>query len=36
MVKKNRILLKISGEALMGDSQFGLDIKTITYIAKTY
>ena len=33
MVKKNRILLKISGEALMGDSQFGLDIKTITYIA---
>ena len=33
MIKKNRILLKISGEALMGDSQFGLDIKTITYIA---
>ena len=33
MIEKNRILLKISGEALMGDSQFGLNIKTITYIA---
>ena len=33
MVEKNRILLKISGEALLGDSQFGLNIKTITYIA---
>ena len=29
----NRILLKISGEALMGDSDFGLDVKTINYIA---
>ena len=34
MIEKNRILLKVSGEALLGDSQFGLDIKTITYIAK--
>ena len=33
MIEKNRILLKISGEALIGDSQFGLNIKTITYIA---
>ena len=33
MVEENRILLKISGEALMGDTNFGLDIKTITYIA---
>ena len=33
MIEKNRILLKISGEALLGDSQFGLNIKTITYIA---
>ena len=33
MIKKNRILLKISGESLLGDSQFGLNIKTITYIA---
>ena len=33
MTDKNRILLKISGEALLGDSQFGLNIKTITYIA---
>ena len=30
---KNRILLKISGEALMGDSEYGLDVKTINYIA---
>ena len=33
MIEKNRILLKISGEALLGDSQFGLNIKTIKYIA---
>ena len=33
MIEKYRILLKISGEALLGDSQFGLNIKTITYIA---
>ena len=33
MIEKNRILLKVSGEALLGDAQFGLDIKTITYIA---
>ena len=33
MFEKNRILLKISGESLLGDSQFGLNIKTITYIA---
>ena len=25
MTNKNRILLKISGEALMGNTQFGLD-----------
>tara|TARA_B100000579_G_scaffold321801_1_gene271507 strand:- start:1878 stop:2585 length:708 start_codon:yes stop_codon:yes gene_type:complete len=33
MSNKNRILLKISGEALMGNSEFGLDVKTINYIA---
>jgi uridylate kinase len=33
MIEENRILLKISGEALLGNSQFGLNIKTITYIA---
>ena len=33
MIENNRILLKISGESLLGDSQFGLNIKTITYIA---
>ena len=33
MFENNRILLKISGEALLGINQFGLDIKTITYIA---
>ena len=33
MNNKNRILLKISGEALMGKTQFGLDVKTVSYIA---
>ena len=33
MNNKNRILLKISGEALMGKTQFGLDFKTVSYIA---
>ncbi len=33
MIENKRILLKISGEALLGNNQFGLDIKTITYIA---
>ena len=33
MIENNRILLKISGEALLENNQFGLDIKTITYIA---
>ena len=33
MIDNNRILIKISGEALLGKNQFGLDIKTITYIA---
>ena len=30
---KERILLKVSGEALMGETQFGLDVKIIQYIA---
>ena len=33
MIEKNRILLKISGESLMGNTQFGLDIKMVDYIA---
>ena len=33
MNKKIRVLLKISGEALMGETSFGLDIKTVNYIA---
>ena len=33
MTEKNRILLKISGESLMGDTQFGLDIQRIDNIA---
>ena len=33
MIENNRILLKISGEALLGSNHSGLDIKTITYIA---
>ena len=32
-MNKKRVLLKISGEALMGETQFGLDVKTISYIA---
>lgn len=30
----NHILLKLSGEALMGDKQFGIDLKTIQSITK--
>ena len=33
MNQATRVLLKISGEALMGDTSFGLDIKTVNYIA---
>ena len=33
MGSKNRILLKISGEALMGKTEFGLDVKTVKHIA---
>ena len=33
MTKNNRILLKISGESLMGDAQFGIDVQKFTYIA---
>ena len=33
MINHNRILLKISGESLMGNIQFGLDIKMVDYIA---
>ena len=33
MTENNRILLKISGEALIGNTEFGLDVKTIKYIA---
>lgn len=32
-IKYNRILLKISGEALMGDQQFGIDYKPVEFIA---
>ena len=33
MSQLKRVLLKISGEALMGETPFGLDIKTVNYIA---
>ena len=33
MFEKNRILLKVSGEALMGKMNFGLDVKIVSYIA---
>ena len=32
--KYRRVLLKVSGEALMGDGQFGIDIDTVDRIAK--
>ena len=31
---KERILIKLSGEALMGDSGYGIDVKTINFISK--
>ena len=31
---KKRILIKVSGEALMGDSDYGIDVSTINSIAK--
>jgi len=33
MIKNQRILLKISGESLMGDSSYGLNISTAKFIA---
>ena len=33
-MKYKRILLKLSGEALMGDNNFGIDIKVLNYYAK--
>jgi len=33
MSQSKRVLLKISGEALIGETSFGLDIKTVNYIA---
>ena len=32
-MNKNRILIKISGEALMGKSSSGIDVSTINFIA---
>ena len=29
---KNRILIKLSGEALMGNSGYGIDVSTINFI----
>ena len=31
---KERVLIKLSGEALMGDSGYGIDVSTINFIAK--
>ena len=33
-LKYNRVLLKISGEALMGDREYGLDADTVTRVAE--
>ena len=32
-MNKNRILIKISGEALMGKSSNGIDVSTINFIS---
>ena len=31
---KQRILIKLSGEALMGESGYGIDLSTINFISK--
>ncbi|BDQ26663.1 hypothetical protein ASB1_03390 [Helicobacter heilmannii] len=31
---KKRVLVKFSGEALAGDTNFGIDIQILSYIAK--
>jgi uridylate kinase len=31
---KDRILIKLSGEALMGDTRYGIDVSTINFISK--
>ena len=31
---ENRILIKLSGEALMGESGYGIDVSTINFISK--
>mgnify|MGYP000149107705 FL=1 len=31
---KERVLIKLSGEALMGDSSYGIDVSTINFISK--
>ena len=31
---KERILIKLSGEALMGNSEYGIDVSTINFICK--
>ncbi|MBV9551007.1 MAG: UMP kinase, partial [Alphaproteobacteria bacterium] len=32
--KYARVLVKVSGEALMGDGQFGIDVATVDRIAR--
>jgi uridylate kinase len=31
---KERVLIKLSGEALMGNSSYGIDVSTINFISK--
>ena len=33
-MKYKRILLKLSGEALMGEKDFGIDVKVLNYYAQ--
>ena len=32
--KKKRILIKLSGESLMGDDNYGIELKTVDKLAK--
>ena len=34
LIMKERILIKLSGEALMGNSGYGIDVSTINFISK--
>ena len=33
MILKKRVLIKLSGEALMGNMKYGIDVSTLNFIA---